>query len=96
MPVIVTLAQDLIYEGLRYTNNKIVVTGFNEYNLQFGKIRIVVFRIKILYLVNRKMETLDFSVHFNAHEVLETEELSLSTITARKAILPKSWNIMEK
>ena len=42
------------------------------------------------------METLDFSVHFNAHEVLETEELSLSTITARKAILPKSWNIMEK
>ena len=33
MPVIVTLAQGLIYEGLRYTNNKIVVTGFNEYNL---------------------------------------------------------------
>ena len=60
------------------------------------KLGLLFFRIKILYLVYSKMETLDFSVHFNAHEVLETEELSLSTITARKAILPKSWNIMEK
>lgn len=46
-----TLEQGVIYEDLRYVNNTIVVTSFNEDNLQFEKIKNVVFRIKTPYLV---------------------------------------------
>lgn len=52
----------------------------NGDNLQFGKIENVILRIKTPYLVCHKMETLDFNVHFNAYEVLETEELDLIRI----------------
>lgn len=65
---VVTLVQGAIYEGFRYAN------------LQFGKIENVILRIKTPYLVCHKMETLGFIVHFNAYEVLETEELDLIRI----------------
>ena len=77
---VVTPAQGVIFEGFRYANNTTVVTGLNEESLQFGKIENVIFRIKTPYLVCYKMETLGFNAHFNAYEVLETEEPDLIRI----------------
>ena len=77
---VITLASGVIFEGLRYAKNSVVVTGFQEDNLQFGKIENVIFRIKTPYLVYRKLRTLGFNVHFNAYEVMETEELDLVTV----------------